>query len=115
MQGCKCHIVIEAGTNYSFPPTIPYVHSDDLTITMYYLILSTHLSEAEPAFAYKMCNYDIGWTEKANYSECLDMIAGLPQNQVVKVKSVPKNTYLSNITLKFTRSKIFLWDMLLAV
>ena len=39
--------------------------------------------ERFPAHAYKVCNNDTGWTEKANYSECLDLIAKLPPSKVI--------------------------------
>ena len=38
-----------------------------------------------PARAYKICNNVTGWTEKANYSECLNLIVNLPQPRVNSV------------------------------
>ena len=43
------------------------------------LYLDPALPEAK---AYKTCNSELGWTEKANYSECLNLIANFPLNQV---------------------------------
>jgi len=58
------------------------------------------------AQAYKTCNPEFGWTEKANYSECLNLIANFPLNQSTGSGSLQNkrliarlNVYLSLLSL----------------
>jgi len=57
-----------------------------------------------PARAYKICNNVTGWTEKANYSECLNLIVNLPQPRNVTSSANKRiiaslNVYLSLLSL----------------